>query len=591
MDIKTHTHEYECLVLGGGLAGLSAVVRLAKEGVKVAIISKVYPDRSHSVEAEGGAAAEMDKQEKSFESHRQDTIHGGVYLNDQDTVKYFVEQAPNVIEEIESWGCIWDRNEDGTIATRPFGGMTKKRTCYHGANTGRVMLRTLTDTARKYEKHIHTYYEFFVTDIFTENGFCVGAAAIELKTGELHFFKAKTIIIATGGAGAVFKFTTNAKINSGDGLALAWNVGIPLMDMEFMQYHPTCSPTGYLITEGFRGDGGRLYNVRGERFMKNYGHGPETEEVVLNKMEMCCRDIVSRIIYQEIQKGNGIKTKWGDMVLLDISHKEPDYILKRLGEIHENVLRYFGIDITKEGIPVRPGVHYTMGGIASDVTTKTSVFGIFTAGEAACNGLHGANRLGSNSLTETLVFGNRAGDEALKYIRRRDNNVVTRSCYKKHAEDAKKAFVTFMGKPALNKKGWNAARIEEHLYEIMENAAGVYRDGPSIEHGIEEFTKLKAEFAEMGPEDKILTAFNSNLVYTLELRSKFAVAEAILYSALYRTESRGAHQRADYPETDNHNWLKHSLVTKGAEGGLPVVTYRDVVILDEVPENITRSNT
>lgn len=584
MDIKTHTHEYECLVLGGGLAGLSAVVRLAREGVKVAIISKVYPDRSHSVEAEGGAAAEMDKQEESFRSHVLDTIRGGVYLNDQDTVKYFVEQAPNVIEEIESWGCIWDRNEDGTIATRPFGGMTKKRTCYHGANTGRVMLRTLTDTARKYEEHIHTYYEFFVTNIFVENGRCVGAAAVELKTGELHFFKARTIIIATGGAGAVFKFTTNAKINSGDGLALAWNAGIPLMDMEFMQYHPTCSPTGYLITEGFRGDGGRLYNVHGERFMKNYGHGPETEGVVLNKMEMCCRDIVSRVIYQEIQKGNGIKTKWGDMVLLDISYKEPGYIKKQLGEIHENVLRYFGIDITKEGVPVRPGVHYTMGGVATDVTTKTSVLGIFAAGEAACNGLHGANRLGSNSLTETLVFGKRAGDEALKFIRTYEGNSVSKSVFRKHVKDATNTFLEFMEKPATSGKGWNAARIEDRLYEIMENAAGVYRDGPSIEHGIEEFTKLKTEFLAMGPEDKILTAFNTNLVYTLELRSKFAVAEAILYSALHRTESRGAHQRADYPQTDDANWLKHSLITKGIDGGSPTVTCRDVIILDVSPD-------
>lgn len=577
-------HKHDCLVIGGGGAGMRAVVALAEQNVDVGILSKVYPDRSHTVEAEGGAAAEMRGSEADIRSHEIDTIRGGVFLNDQDTVRYFVREAPTVIEEIERCGCIWDRNEDGSIASRPFGGMSHERTLRHGDSTGRSILRALTDTVRSHENIIHTYYEFFVTDIFVANGRCIGAAALDLRNATMHFFRAKTIIIATGGAGAVFQFTTNAKINSGDGMALAYNAGIPLMNMEFMQYHPTCVVhNGYLITEGVRGDGGRLLNARNERFIEKYVPESATETVVFNKMEMRCRDEISRIIYQEIRSGNGVHTKSGDAVLLDISHKAPDFIKNRLGEMYKNMLHYYGIDMTKEGIPVRPGVHYTMGGIACDVSTKTPVAGIFAAGEAACNGLHGANRLGSNSLTEILVFGKRAGNEAAEYALANEYSSGMEAAFVEQAEKALKNFSAVINRPALNQKGENMNAMEQRLYAIMEESAGVYRNGADLRRGCEMIGALKRDFAGMGPGDKQLTAFNQSLVYALELRSKITVAETILHSAMERLESRGAHQRADYPETDNVHWLKHSLAYANGEGS-PNISYRHVRILDTPPE-------
>lgn len=583
--MNTYVHQHECLVIGGGAAGLRAVLELAKHHINIGVISKVYPDRSHTVEAEGGAAAEMQRREEDFCSHEIDTIRGGAFLNDQNTVRYFVREAPNVIEEIESLGCIWDRNKDGTIASRPFGGMSQERTLRHGDSTGRSILRSLTDTVRKYEDTIHTYYEFFVTDIFVANSQCVGAAAWDLRNGTMHFFQAQTIIIATGGAGSVFKFTTNAKINSGDGMALAYNAGLPLMDMEFMQYHPTCVVhNGYLITEGVRGDGGRLLNARGERFIEKYVPESATEEVVFKKMEMRCRDEISRIIYQEIRSGNGINTESGSAVLLDISHKNPDFIKNRLGEMCRNMLHYYGIDITKQGIPVRPGMHYAMGGIACDVTTKTSVAGIFAAGEAACNGLHGANRLGSNSLTETLVFGKRAGSEAANYASHHTYSSDMKSAFKTQEQTALKNFLAFVSRPAQNSRGENTYKIEQRLYSIMEEAAGVYRNETDLKCGCQKIEELKSNFAALGPGDKQLTAHNQSLIYALELKSKITVAEAILYSAHARTESRGAHQRSDYPETNNAHWLKHSLAYQNSRGGPPTIAYRDVVILDAMPD-------
>jgi fumarate reductase flavoprotein subunit len=400
-------------IVGAGGAGLRAAIAVAEAdpSLKVALISKVYPMRSHTVAAEGGAAGVI-KNNDSFENHFHDTVAGGDWLCDQDAVDLFIHEAPRELTRVEHWGCPWSREPDGRVAVRPFGGMKVERTWYAADKTGFHLLHTLFQTSLKYST-IQRFDEFFSTDLVVSDGRCHGVTAIEMRTGQVRFFRSKSVIIATGGAGRIFPFTTNGAIKTGDGMAMAYRAGVPLKDMEFVQYHPTGLPgTGILITEGSRGEGGILVNKDGYRYLQDYDLGPPDPWPRKKAMELGPRDRLSQAFWHEQQKGRTINTDYGDVVHLDLRHLGEAKIDERLPMVRELSRSYIGVDPVHEPIPVRPVVHYTMGGIDTDIDAATCVEGLFAAGECACVSINGANRLGSNSLTELLVFGARAGQGA-----------------------------------------------------------------------------------------------------------------------------------------------------------------------------------
>ncbi|MCH8136746.1 MAG: FAD-binding protein, partial [Proteobacteria bacterium] len=402
-------------IVGAGGAGLRAAIAVAEVDptLKIALISKVYPMRSHTVAAEGGAAGVI-KDNDSFDNHFHDTVAGGDWLCDQDAVDLFVHEAPRELTRIEHWGCPWSREPDGHVAVRPFGGMKVERTWYAADKTGFHLLHTLFQTSLKYPS-IERFDEYFSTDLIVIDGRCHGVTAIEMRTGQVHLFKSKCVIIATGGAGRVFPFTTNGAIKTGDGMAMAYRAGVPLKDMEFVQYHPTGLPgTGILITEGSRGEGGVLINKDGYRYLQDYDLGPPDPWPRKNAMELGPRDRLSQAFWHEQRKGRTINTDYGDVVYLDLRHLGEARINERLPMVRELSKSYIGVDPVYEPIPVRPVVHYTMGGIDTDIDAATSIEGLYAAGECACVSINGANRLGSNSLTELLVFGARAGRGAAK---------------------------------------------------------------------------------------------------------------------------------------------------------------------------------
>src|ERR671919_1679374 len=412
--------DHDIIIIGGGAAGLRAAIAAAEAGNRtgkppsIAIISKVYPVRSHTVAAEGGAAAVL-REYDNQDSHIQDTIRGSDYLADQDVVEAFVHEAPGEIVRLEHWGCPWSREPDGRLAVRAFGGMSVNRTLFAADKTGFHMLHALFQTSLKYERVVR-YDEFFVTRLLVEDGRCAGVAAIDLRDSKVRCILAKAVILCTGGAGRVFPFTTNAAIKTGDGMALAYRAGVPLKDMEFVQYHPTGLPgTGILITEASRVEGGWLKNKEGYRYLQDYGLGPPTDTPTHRKMELGPRDILSRCHMQEYAKGRTFEGPYGHYVHLDLRHLGEELIDKKLPFVRELASKYVGIDPVHEPIPVRPVVHYMMGGISTDINAKTNLEGLYAAGESACVSLNGANRLGSNSLTELLVFGNRAGRTAANY--------------------------------------------------------------------------------------------------------------------------------------------------------------------------------
>src|SRR6266852_2297070 len=409
MEVQSH----DILIVGGGGAGLRAAIAIGEEDPKltVGVISKVYPMRSHTVSAEGGAAAVI-KTDDSLDDHADDTITGSDWLADQDAVEVFVQEAPAEMTQLEHWGCPWSREPDGHVAVRPFGGMKIERTWFAADKTGFHMLHALFQTAQKYD-NITRYDEWFVTKLLMEDGRVQGVAAIELRTGQVRAIGGKAVILSTGGAGRIFPFTTNAAIKTGDGMALAYRAGAPLKDMEFVQYHPTGLPgTGILITEASRGEGGHLKNKDGYRYLQDYGLGPATVQPVLRKMELGPRDILSRIHMQEYQKGRTFEGPYGHYVHLDLRHLGEELIDERLPFVRELVRNYVGIDPVYEPIPVRPVVHYWMGGVDTDIMGRTLLPGLYAAGETTCVSMNGANRLGSNSLSECLVFGARAGKQA-----------------------------------------------------------------------------------------------------------------------------------------------------------------------------------
>jgi fumarate reductase flavoprotein subunit len=568
MDASSH----DVLLVGGGAAGLRAAIAAAEVNpqLSIAVVSKVYPMRSHTVSAEGGAAGVV-KPDDSLDEHAYDTISGGDWLSDQDAVEAFVKEAPEQLMQLEHWGCPWSRDSDGHIAVRAFGGMKKRRTWFAADKTGFHMLHTLFQTTLKY-KPIFRYDEWFVTKLLVDDDGVWGVVAIEIMSGRIQAITAKTVILCTGGCGRVFPFTTNANIKNGDGMALAYGAGAPLKDMEFVQYHPTGLPfTGILITEATRAEGGYLINKDGYRYLQDYDLGIPQPKPVLRSMELGPRDRLSQAFVKEDEKGRTIQTPYGPVVHLDLRHLGEKVINTKLPFVRELCLKYENIDPVKELIPVRPVVHYMMGGVSTDIDGATPVPGLYAAGEVACVSINGANRLGSNSLPECLVFGARAGIAAAQFVLERKS---PDSAILLQAQDEKRR----LEEQFLRKDGGTQriSDIRDAMQKTMERSAGIYREGPLLERAANELDELKERFREIRLDDRSHT-FNTELTSALELGFMLDVAEGIVQCAMHRTESRGAHQRTDFPARDDAKFLAHSLVYRRPDGS-PQVEYLPVTI-------------
>jgi len=568
---------HDIVMIGGGGAGLRAAIAIAdtNPNLSVAVVSKVYPMRSHTVAAEGGAAAVI-KDNDSLENHINDTISGGDWMCDQDAVELFVNEAPRELIQMEHWGCPWSRETDGTVATRPFGGMKIERTWFAADKTGFHMLHTLFQTSLKYN-NITRYDEWFATKILVENGRCQGVAAIELRSGKVEAIAGKSVIMCTGGAGRVFPFTTNGAIKTGDGMSMAYQAGVPLKDMEFIQYHPTGLPgTGILITEAARGEGGIMVNKDGYRYLQDYDLGTpldinDSKHPVKKSMELGPRDRLSQAFVAEREKGRTISSPYGHVVNLDIRHLGEKKIDKKIPFVRELSKNYAGIDPVYEPIPVRPVVHYMMGGIDTDITGATALSGFYAAGECACVSINGANRLGSNSLTELLVFGSRAGKAAAQFALE-SPRLNTASLDLQVAEEQERIRRNFFKKEGGTERIFT---LRKEMNKTMETSAGIYRSEKSLKESCNKIKELKDRFSNIIMEDRSVT-FNTELTSALELEFMLDVAEAIVYSALERTESRGSHQRTDFPGRDDENFLKHSLAYRNDTE--PRIDYKDVVI-------------
>ncbi|MCZ6899339.1 MAG: fumarate reductase (quinol) flavoprotein subunit [Bacteroidetes bacterium] len=563
---------HDVLIIGGGGAGLRAAIAVAEINPKlnVAVISKVYPMRSHTVSAEGGAAAVI-KPDDSLDHHAYDTISGGDWLCDQDAVEAFVNEAPKEMLQLEHWGCPWSRQDDGTIAVRPFGGMKIERTWFASDKTGFHMLHTLYQTSLKYDP-IQRYDEWFVTKLIVDDGRCQGAVAIELATGQVQAIAAKSVVICTGGCGKVFPFTTNANIKTGDGMALAYRAGVPLKDMEFIQYHPTGLPfTGILITEATRAEGGYMLNKDGYRYLQDYDLGTPQPEPVLRSMELGPRDRLSQAFVKEMEKGNTLEGLYGQFVHLDIRHLGEKKINAKLPFVRELCLKYENIDPVNEMIPVRPVVHYMMGGIHTDINGATPLPGLYAAGETACVSINGANRLGSNSLTELLVFGARVGSVAAEFASNQSDYTFDMA-YESITEENHIKNQFFKEK----KNQERIADIRKEMHKTMEEGCGIYRTENSLLASQNTLTDLKERFSHVAIDDHSRT-FNTELVAALELSNLLDLAESIVQSALSRKESRGSHQRTDYEKRDDENYLAHSLAYQEKDNK-PRIEYLPVTI-------------
>ncbi len=559
MEVSAH----DVVFVGGGGAGLRAAIAVAEVNprLNVAVVSKVYPMRSHTVSAEGGAAAVI-KPDDSLDEHARDTISGGDWLCDQDAVEAFVREAPEEMLQLEHWGCPWSREPDGHIAVRPFGGMKKMRTWFAADKTGFHMLHTLFQTSLRYTS-ITRYDEFFVTKLLVDDGYVQGIVAIELATGKVHAILAKAVILCTGGCGRVFPFTTNANIKTGDGMALAYRAGAPLKDMEFVQYHPTGLPfTGILITEAARSEGGWMLNKDGYRYLQDYNLGTPQPGPVLSSMELGPRDRLSQAFVKEQEKGHTIDTPYGPVVHLDLRHLGEKLIDAKLPFVRELCLKYQGLDPVTELIPVRPVVHYMMGGVHTDINGATPLPGLFAAGEVACVSINGANRLGSNSLTECLVFGARAGRAAAAYAM--EQKPPTGHILAQAMDEQRRLEAQFLRKTGGRER---IATIRESMQRAMEESAGIYRTGMSLLAATETLRNLQERFQDIALDDHSHT-FNTELTAALELSYMLDVAETIVQSALHRTESRGAHQRTDFPKRDDEKFLAHLLAFREEDGSL-----------------------
>ncbi len=564
--------QHDIVIVGAGLAGLRAAVECVEEA-DVAVVSKVLPTRSHSGAAQGGITASIGNEEEDrWEWHMFDTVKGSDYLADQDAVEIMVRDAPRVIYELEHMGVPFSRNSEGKIAQRNFGGHTRdygkkpvKRACYASDRTGRVVLDTLYDQCLRHR--VKFYSENYVLSLVLDEGKCSGLVTYDLSSGELNLLTAKAVLLATGGCGRIFKTTSNGYASTGDGLNLAHRGGIPLMDMEFVQFHPTgLYPLGILVSEAARGEGGILLNSLGERFMERYA--PTVKD-------LAARDVVSRAILTEVREGRGFE---GGYVHLDLTHLGEEKILERLWEITSFVRIYLGIDPVHEPIPVYPTCHYLMGGIPTDAEGRvlqdgsgTIAKGLYAAGECACVSVHGANRLGCNSLLDTLVFGRRCGLAMKEDISKIEHQPISLEPLKK----AGKMIASFLEHKGREKMD----RIRRDMQSQMMEYCSVFRDEESLKKGLEEIRSLKKRFGDVEIVDKGGN-FNYELMEAIELGHQLDLAEAILLSALHRKESRGAHFRKDFPTRDDKNFLKHTLVFQ--EG--PEVRYKPVKITRFQPE-------
>jgi succinate dehydrogenase / fumarate reductase flavoprotein subunit len=556
--------KHDVLVLGAGLAGMRAAIAAHDAGADVALLSKLHPTRSHSGAAEGGINAALgNSAEDSPESHAFDTVKGSDYLGDQDAIEAFAAEAPGDIYELERWGCIFSRDEHGQIAQRPFGAAASPRAIYSADITGHVLLHVCYEQLLKRE--LKVYEEFYGWKLVVDDGRCQGVIAWNLLDGGLHSVGAKTVIVATGGSGRLYAGTTNAWACTGDGSAMALHAGVPLRDVEFMQFHPTTLyPTGILITEGCRGEGGTLLNSEGERFMQRYAP---------NAMELASRDVVSRSEQTEIDEGRGVNGS----VLLDLRHLGAEKIIERLPGTREVSTTYLAIDPIREPIPVRPGAHYHMGGIDTDVDGRTELEGLYAAGEAACVSVHGANRLGGNSLMETITFGRRAGRAAAEWALQHTTVDVPESL----EADAERE----LGRLLDRREGERPWSIRNELAESMHRNFGLFRDEQRMLEQRETIASLRERYANVLVEDKG-RVFNTDLTQALELGSLLDLAACMLEAGIARKESRGAHSRPkDYPQRDDERFLKHSVI-RWRDGG-PELGWKPVTITKWQPAERT----
>lgn len=553
---------YDIVIVGGGGAGLYAAMEILGNdpGLKVAVISKIYPNRSHTSAAQGGANAALANTDKedTIDLHIFDTIKGSDYLADQDAAAFLCEEAPRVIRELENLGAPFSRLEDGSIAQRPFGGATKPRCCYCADKTGHTILQTLYEQCLRLG--VKFYNEYFILSLEHNDGLCSGITALNIRTGKIEAIPSKIVMFATGGyAKAYWNRSSNAAGNTGDGPAVALRAGIPLKDMEFVQFHPTgLRKSGLLVTEGARGEGGYLYNKDGERFMERYA--PE-------KMELGPRDLVSRSIEREIMDGRGFETEAGKYVNLDLRHLGAELITKRLPQIRELSISFEGVDPIEEPIPIRPTAHYSMGGIDTNKDGKTIMNGVYAIGECSCISVHGANRLGGNSLLEILVFGKQAGRVAAKEVRSLPVSTISPS-----AVDYQKKYLRHLTRDEQYER---YAVIREEMGKTLADNVGIYRTEKNMRQAIEDIKELRERFRKVRIHDPS-NIFNTNVINVLELRNMLDVALTIAAGAYVRKESRGSHYRIDYTKRDDKNWHKHTMFTLSE--GMVNVTYKPVTM-------------
>jgi succinate dehydrogenase / fumarate reductase, flavoprotein subunit len=560
---------HDVLIIGAGLAGQRAALAAAQEGASVAIMSKVHPVRSHSVAAAGGINAAINVAD-DWRSHAYDTVKGSDFLGDQDAIEIMCSEAPHEVMHLEHIGVTFHRNERGELDLRAFGGASMKRTAYVADITGQAILHVLYEQLMKHHETVDRYEEWFTTSLVQDDaGRCCGVVARDVRSGRMETFDAKNVILACGGAGQVYSPTTNALIVTGDGIAQAYRIGAPLMDMEMVQYHPTTLvENGLLITEGARGEGAVLLNCKGERFMEKYAP---------NKMELASRDVVSRAEQTEILEGRGVGPD-GSGIWLDITKVPRKRTLEALREIVNIGKDFAGVDITREPIMIRPGQHYIMGGVKTDVDGATQVEGLYAAGEVACVSVHGGNRLGANSLLDTLIFGRRAGEHA---ARRAQTMAMPSTADAQLRED-----VAMIDAIVARERGGGrrVSEIKQELGATMNQHVAVYRDQAGLQQAHEIVTRLKEE-AQSAYIDDRGTVFNQDVLGAIELGYMLDCAEATVVAAIERTESRGAQFRTDYPERNDEQWLKHiDISLNGEEVGGPQISYSPVTITQWQPE-------
>jgi succinate dehydrogenase / fumarate reductase flavoprotein subunit len=554
---------HDVLVIGAGLAGQRAALAAAEEGVSVGIVSKVHPVRSHSNAAQGGINAALGEGD-TWESHAFDTVKGSDYLGDQDAIEIMCREAPEEILHLEHLGVTFHRNEEGRLGTRAFGGASQARTYYVADITGQAIMHVLYEQLMKHSELISRYEEYFTTAlVLDDDGNCAGAVMRNVSDGTMELFETENVILATGGNGQVWQPTTNALICTGDGIAMAYRAGAPLMDMEMIQYHPTTlAKKGFLITEGARGEGAHLLNAKGERFMETYAP---------NKMELASRDVVSRAEQTEINEGRGFED---GTVALDITVVPRKRIHEALREIVLVGRDFAGVDITREPIRIKPGNHYTMGGVKTDVDGATSIPGLYAAGEVACVSVHGGNRLGANSLLDTLIFGRRAGQHSATRAKQieagRPSSVAL--------ADEERRIAELLGRD--RGQGRRASEVRRELGETMDQHIAVFREAAGIQTALETVKRLQEE-AQTAYIDDRGGVFNQDVLGAIELGFMLDCAECSCVAALHRTESRGAQYRTDFPERNDEEWLKHIDLVRSSDG--PEISYSPVTITQWQP--------